>query len=149
MSYNLFLDDFRNPEDCVTYMQTAIYTNLEWIIVRNYYAFITIIQNKGIPNIISFDHDLADQHYDKEIIKGQSYDEIYDLFDEKTGYHCALWLINYCIDNEEEIPNEIFIHSMNPAGSMNIKSLFDSYNKIRKLGNTYIYMLPSSRKYII
>jgi hypothetical protein len=50
-------------------------------------------------------------------------------YEEKTGYHCAKWLIDYCIDNKLELPKTILIHSMNPVGSRNIKSLFDSYFK--------------------
>jgi hypothetical protein len=149
----VFLDDFRNPENCIEYMKLPIYSELKWTIVRNYNEFILDTTINGVADIYSFDHDLADEHYNKEIVKGENYHkivdnykEIYDLFDEKTGYHCALWLINYCIDNKKELPNEIYIHSMNPAGSMNIKSLFDSYNKIRKSGNTEIYMLPSNRR---
>lgn len=131
--YNLFLDDYRMPKDAFEYTKLLPYITKEWIVVRNYYAFITIIQNKGIPDCISFDHDLADEHYDPEIVHGQTYDEIYDMFTEKTGYHCAKWLIYYCIDNNKKLPTEILIHSMNPAGSLNIKSLFESYKKSLKL----------------
>lgn len=126
MSYNLFLDDIRRPED-VKYMHLPIYDMVEWIIVRNYYAFITLIENKGVPDIISFDHDLADIHY-----KEQNFD-YNDVDYEKTGYHCAKWLIDYCLDNEKELPAKILIHSMNPAGSVNIKSLFDTFYKVYEL----------------
>jgi len=148
MSYNLFLDDYRIPKDAFAYMHLKIYLDVEWIVVRNYQAFIALIEGKGIPDMISFDHDLADEHYDKEIVQGQTYDEIYELFDEKTGYHCAKWLINYCIDNNKEIPARILIHSMNPAGTMNIKSLFDTYMKVFKTESPQdISILPSSRRY--
>ena len=109
--YNLFLDDDRDPEDVFQYMKHPIYLiNDDWEIVRNYDDFVKIIQEKGIPDKISFDHDLG-------IIKSI----------EKTGYDCAKWLIYYCLDNNKKIPAEIFIHSMNPVGSANIKSLFDTY----------------------
>jgi hypothetical protein len=81
MSYNLFLDDYRMPKDAFAYMHLKIYLDVEWIVVRNYQAFISLIEGKGIPDMISFDHDLADEHYDKEIVQGQTYDEIYELFD--------------------------------------------------------------------
>jgi len=124
MSYNLFLDDFRRPEDAFNYMGLPIYNLEDWVVVRNYYAFISVIQGKGIPEVISFDHDLADEHY-----KEQDFD--YDAPDyEKTGYHCAKWLIDYCLDNEKELPKRIIVHSMNPYGSMNIKSLFESFYKV-------------------
>lgn len=125
MAYNLFLDDFRMPKDAFEYTKLPIYLSVEWIVVRNYYAFVTIIQNKGIPDALSFDHDLADEHYVQQ--------KVYDQYSEKTGYHCAEWLICYCIDNKKELPATILIHSMNPAGSLNIKSLFDSYYKSLKL----------------
>ena len=127
MAYNLFIDDFRMPKDAFAYMKLPQYITKEWIVVRNYYAFITIIQNKGIPDSISFDHDLSDSHYNTEL------NIPYDQYTEKTGYHCAKWLIDYCIDNNKKLPAEILIHSMNPAGSLNIKSLFESYEKSLKL----------------
>jgi len=128
MSYKLFLDDVRRPATAYSYMELPILLEPDWIIVRNYYAFISIIQKKGVPNVIAFDHDLADIHY-----KVQSFnyeDENY----EKTGYHCAKWLLDYCLDNNEKPPQRIIIHSMNPYGSANIKSLFDTYYKIHGTG---------------
>ena len=147
MGYNLFLDDVRMPKAAFKYMQLPIYLEIEWSIVRNYHAFTTIIEGKGIPEIISFDHDLADEHYNPSIVGDEPYERIYDMFDEKTGYHCAKWLIDYCIDNNEKVPSQIFIHSMNPAGSMNIKSLFDTYSKLYG-ERLYIYVLPTSRRLI-
>lgn len=144
MSYNLFLDDVRMPKDAFGYMHLPIYISVDWIVVRNYYAFITLIENKGIPEIISFDHDLADEHYDYQ--EQFNNNDIYDIVEEKTGYHCAKWLIDYCMDNEKELPAEIIIHSMNPAGSMNIKSLFNTYIKVYGKKPIDIYILPSSRR---
>ena len=145
MAYNLFLDDLRMPKDTFDYMGLPIYISVDWSIVRNYYAFVQIIEGKGIPDIISFDHDLADKHYDPQIVEGEPYEKIYDMFDEKTGYHCAKWLLDYCIGINEKPPAQIYIHSMNPAGSMNIKSLFDTYSKV--FGERiYVYVLPSSRR---
>jgi len=50
--------------------------------------------------------------------------------EEKTGYHCAKWMINYCLDNNLNLPKKILIHSMNIVGSQNIISLFETFNKI-------------------
>jgi hypothetical protein len=137
MSYKLFLDDIRRPEDAFNYMHLPVFNEPDWIIVRNYYAFITLIEKKGVPEIIAFDHDLADEHY-----KQQDFD--YNREDyEKTGYHCAKWLIDYCIDNNKELPKEIIIHSMNPYGSRNIKSLFDTYIKVYNLEHLPIKILAS------
>jgi hypothetical protein len=118
MSYKLFLDDFRKPADCYEYFKLPIYLDIDWVLVCNYCEFVNIIQNNGIPEIISFDHDIYYEDYD---------------FPEKTGYDCAKWLIYYCIDNKLELPKEVLIHSMNAAGSANIKSLFESYYKSLEL----------------
>lgn len=126
MSYNLFLDDFRIPADTFNYTGDPIYLKKDWVIVRSYNEFVEYINLNGLPEVISFDHDLADVHYDVQDHVDQDY---YDTVTEKTGYHCAQWLINYCMDNNKELPKDIMIHSMNPIGSQNIKSLFKSYLK--------------------
>lgn len=127
----IYLDDFREPKDSAYYLDNPIYVNLEWIIVRSYDEFVNDTLTNGLGDGYSFDHDLADTHYAHQ----NNID--YDVFSEKTGFDCAKWLINYCIDNQKELPTTILIHSMNPAGSLNIKSLFDSYKKSLDL--------PSSR----
>jgi hypothetical protein len=126
--YCLFLDDFRIPADVILYNpRYQYYVDRDWVIVRNYDEFVKIIEERGIPQAVSLDHDLADEHYAVgDLGKTVNYNE----FTEKTGYHCAKWLIEYCIDNNKELPKVIFIHSMNPAGAQNIKSLFDTYEKI-------------------
>jgi hypothetical protein len=128
MTYNLFLDDFRHPYDVFNYTFNPVYGNeIYWVIVRNYNEFVDYIEKNGLPERISFDHDLADVHYDVQDHVDQDY---YDLCEEKTGYHCALWMINYCLDNNEKLPPIILIHSMNVVGAKNIKSLFDTFVKV-------------------
>lgn len=126
MSYNLFLDDFRFPEDAFAHTHNQLYL-VGWTIVRSYDEFVKCILDNGIPEMISFDHDLADTHYDNQTHVDQDY---YDIVTEKTGYHCAKWLIDYCIDNKKKLPQTILIHSMNVVGSQNIKSLFETYKKV-------------------
>lgn len=122
--YFLFLDDIRMPAEVYGYTNTDIYLLDNWIIVRNYDEFIKHIEENGIPNIISFDHDLGFEHYEEQ----KNID--YNQFTEKTGYDCAKWLINYCLDNNLNIPTTILIHSMNIVGVENIKSLFNTYKKL-------------------
>ena len=126
INYNLFLDDYRNPIDCIVYTGNPIYVNLDWQVVRSYDEFVKYITENGIPEVASFDHDLSIEDYNHQ--SNIDYSVL-----EKTGFHCAKWLINYCIDNQKEVPEKIFIHSMNPAGSANIKSLFDTYNKYHRI----------------
>jgi hypothetical protein len=124
MSYNLFLDDVRTPESTHEFMHMPVYLQADWVVVRDYEEFVSKVLSKGVPDMISFDHDLADAHYDQ-----QNFD--YDKEgEEKTGYHCAKWLIDYCLDNKLKVPTKIIVHSMNPIGSLNIKSLFETYFKV-------------------
>lgn len=112
--YRLFLDDIRTPESTYSYIKNPIYKE-KWIIVRSYNEFVSYITENGIPSLISFDHDLADMITD-------------DVMTEKTGYHCAKWLIEYCIDNKIN-PPDYLVHSMNTAGASNIKYLIENYKK--------------------
>jgi len=125
----VFLDDTRFPMDVYEYTFQHIYLDTEWVIVRNYDEFINDILLNGISDGYSFDHDLGPEHYnhqnDEDLRKLP-----YDQYMEKTGYHCAKWLIDYCMDNKLSPPKHILVHSMNPIGGENIKSLFNTYNKV-------------------
>ena len=62
MNY-LFLDDERVPMQAYYLTNDKIYMAYTWDIVRNYDQFTTYIETHGLPKLISFDHDLADEHY--------------------------------------------------------------------------------------
>ena len=111
--YNLFLDDCRHS----TYLKDT----KTWTTVRSYNEFVDIISKKGLPRFISFDHDLAFEHYTdpKEGIQ-------YNDYKEKTGYDCAKWLMEYCDQNKLLIP-DFQVHSANPVGKKNIIQLLETY----------------------
>lgn len=113
---NLFLDDIREPEDAYYYTNRRMYINWHWHTVRNYDEFVNWITINGMPSHISFDHDLADTHYDPNHVGEHM---------EKTGYDCAKWLVEYCLDNNIKCP-EFDCHSMNPVGKINILNLLVS-----------------------
>lgn len=126
--YNLFIDDdvARIPHK-LAWIELPL---VEWTFARSYEEFVGIITESGLPLRVSFDHDLSNVHY-MEFHKAWSGDRTLDynnMGDEKTGYHCCQFLINYCITKKLPLP-EIFIHTMNPIGRENIKSLIDSYKK--------------------
>ena len=129
MSYRLFLDDIRNPAD-VKWIQLPL---APWVIVRKYEDCVKVIEQRGLPEFITFDHDLADVHYEifAKFLKGAaSYDELYANCKEKTGYHCAKWLVDYCLDNDKKLPTFV-VHSMNSVGSQNITSLLNNFKKFQ------------------
>jgi len=76
----LFLDDIRYPVEVYRYTKQDVFLRKDWHIVRNYEQFINRILEKGLPEMISFDHDLADEHY---------WDPNSRQRVEKTGYDCA------------------------------------------------------------
>lgn len=130
MSYNLFLDDERQPKD-VKWIALPL---VNWRIVRTYKDFVGVIKKDGLPSKISFDHDLADEHYSEytRISKRDgSSDFKYDKMREKTGYDAAKWLVDYCIEWDKDLP-ECFIHTLNPIGGLNIKSILENYRKYRE-----------------
>jgi hypothetical protein len=135
MGYKLFLDDVRNPVHCISYMhlrigrRNPIYLENDWVICRNYKSFVNTIEEMGLPDFISFDHDLADEHY---ITVSESGSIEYESYIEKTGYECAKWLVNYCLDHKLQIP-DYTVHSDNPVGASNIMSYLKGAEKWTKV----------------
>lgn len=128
---NLFLDDIRNPKDAVQYMHPRIgeeadlYGSLEWNVVRDFRQFVDWVEEYGLPELVSFDHDLADEHYEVVCACGSN-EDFPEHFNEKTGLDCAKWLVGYHIKHGGEFP-KVLVHSMNPYGSERIHSYIDQY----------------------
>lgn len=127
----LFLDDVREPKDCLGYMYkrigplNPIYLE-EWVIVRNYNDFVKLItENARQITHISFDHDLGEDIAIKDREKGLSKRAARrNKKLSKSGYDCAVWLKNYYKDNDLRLPMTMFVHSMNPVGTENIINVF-------------------------
>jgi hypothetical protein len=128
--YYLFIDDVRNPkgawlhDENVSLETASSIPNGSWEIVRNYKEFVAIIQNRGIPSVVSFDMDLLPEHleyFGKALAEGY-----YDIHQVKhTGYHCALYLLGCCISKDVAFPT-YHIHSANPFGRELIKELIEN-----------------------
>lgn len=132
MSYNLFLDDIRNPPMVASYIQPSalknLYLELDWVIVRSYIEFVETIRKKGIPSLVSFDHDLSISHYSVPTT-GESWDEYYsDDNRERTGYDCAFHLLAACVERNVDLP-QCLVHSMNIVGRENIEALLKNFKK--------------------
>ena len=109
----LFLDDIRDPIHAFGYTNFGLFVTKQWDIVRDYDQFVDYINKNGLPDFIAFDHDLGEKNYGIDFWD----DHINDT--EKTGYDCAKFLVDYCIDNNLKLP-EFYVHSMNPIGKKNI-----------------------------
>lgn len=111
----LWLDDIRDPHSSdwlMRYAPAFAYNEGEVHWVKRYSEFVDWITENGLPDLICFDHDLSDIHCNKSTYK------------EKTGFTCAQWLVDYCIDNNKMIPN-FRIQSANPVGKENIEGLLN------------------------
>ena len=127
MSYVLFLDDVRNPDD-VTWAEFP--RDEMTLIVRNYEAFVKQVLTSGVPMFVCFDHDLADEHYEAMLKENQhdpvkQLETIVDYGVVKTGYDCAKWLVEYCAEKKKKFPPYV-VHSMNPAGKERISGYIEN-----------------------
>lgn len=129
----LFLDDERKPYD-VKWVRLPFAT---WEIARNYNEFVILVTKYGVPKFVSFDHDLADEHYEVMLkeVEAQQYTFFFEddqggmnlTFDygkEKTGYDCAKFLVDFCANNGYKFP-EYEVHSMNPVGGKRIRDYIE------------------------
>lgn len=140
MTYHLFLDDERLPGD-VTWVRLP---NVPWQLVRNYDEFVETVLEHGLPEFVTFDHDLADAHYAAMLEENESSGPFkfwmpgdeenpgmnlsFDYGTEKTGYDCAKWLVEHCMDNGLKYP-AYEVHSMNPVGAERIRSYIENAKK--------------------
>ncbi|MCK9574816.1 MAG: cyclic-phosphate processing receiver domain-containing protein [Candidatus Pacearchaeota archaeon] len=84
MSYNLFLDDERQPKHCRDYPgDESIYDTAEFKLALSYGDFINVIEENGIPNFVSFD---------------------YNILGPKTGLDCAEYLKKECEKQNVKFP---------------------------------------------
>ncbi len=114
-----------------------------WKVVRNYEEFVDLVSKTGLENIetISLDHDLgpiAMSEYFNNVSPNYKLD-YNNLIEEKTGYDCAKWLVDYYYEkyDKEVSRNEkrnsgilfprIYTHSANPIGSANIMGYVNNF----------------------
>ena len=88
--YNLFLDDVRD-EHPATFCpilheegqfrgnRNTLYITRPWVIVKNFNEFRDTIEQRGVPTMISFDHDLSEEHYSRDFTQNQSTNYLYEI----------------------------------------------------------------------
>ena len=120
MSYKLFLDDERMPGHATWIALPAG----PYVIVRTYLQFTNYIIAHGLPEFVTFDHDLAECHY-AAFSRGEEY-----TGDVPTGLDCAKWLVEYCRNIDLPFP-DFLVHSMNPIGAENIYAYIESAKRVK------------------
>ena len=110
MRYKLYLDDIRYPD-----------LHPDWRIARNFHDAVWYCKNYGRPYHISFDHDLAFEHY----INDQS---PMGRPREFTGYDFAKWFCQWIMDNNVSLKGFTYaVHSANPVGAENIRNYMENF----------------------
>jgi hypothetical protein len=106
MLRRMYLDDERLPK-----------TLHDWIVVRSVAEARKLIRQNGMPDYISFDHDLG--------------------ADCENGFDLAKWIVGMDLDGEIRLPAgfDYNIHSANPVGTANIRGLLDPYLRLRRLAD--------------
>ena len=97
--WHLYIDDVRNP---------PTYEENQYTLARTVDEAKELILKNGMPQTISFDHDLGGVSTTIDLIK---------------------WIIEGYLDGNIEIPAgfKYYVHSMNPVGRENIHSLMQSF----------------------
>ena len=93
--YRMFIDDIRNPPPG------------DWVVVRSSSEALEYIQTNGMPEFISFDHDLGGDDTTMVFLRS---------------------LVKSLWDGTNNIP-DYTVHSANPVGSKNIVSFMESWKK--------------------
>ena len=112
----IWIDDIRDPQEPTwqNWIKKNFGTNdfdITW--VKSYKEFVDFVDKNGLPSNVSFDHDLGN---------------VEDPDNEKTGYDCAKYIVDYCMNNDRDIPN-YRIQSDNGPGRENIDKYLQNYNK--------------------
>ncbi len=116
----LFLDDVRKPP---AHLSKVFDT------VRDFDQFRDWVETYGIPELVSFDHDLHHEHVEYFFGGGgfrNPPDPREGHFCNPTGYDCADWLVRRCIELDR-YPRFVVVHSANPVGSQQIYDMFSAF----------------------
>jgi hypothetical protein len=119
----LYLDDVRDPKD-----------GKPWVVARTAEQAKNLILQNGMPDFISFDHDLG------YTLPENDTNGIFMVGPEKseeTGYDFAKWLIEQDQNGKTTFSDNFgfFVHSANPIGAKNIQNIIESYLKFKRLNN--------------
>lgn len=134
----LFLDDMRDVRHAQlhdyrkTLTQVSGIPEFKWDIVRTYDEFVDWIDHKGIPDVVSFDIDLdpySEVDIQSEMAQKGEYD--HNKLDQKTGCHCAEYLVERCKQLQHPLP-EYYVHSANTLGRPIVKGIMEAARPLIK-----------------
>lgn len=127
----IWLDDLRDPflgnwiRDFIP--EYFCLGKIVW--VKSFDDFTKMIKYSGLPDKICFDHDLGEDVAIQLVAGGMEKSKARQVKKlAKSGFDCAKWLVDYCLDNSIQVP-DWSIQSANPVGKENINSLLFNAKK--------------------
>ena len=135
----LFIDAKDEPRDVLPNAKP-------WVLIRNYQEFVDYLENNPLPDFISFNHDLANEHtedYLKQVMEQGYQEPRYQDYKEKTGLDCAMYLIEMIqAKSLTELPSTA-CHSPNPIGARNIVTCISGFQKhLGFVPNIFTWTVP-------
>lgn len=109
MTWQLFLDDIRNPKYVYDEMldpESEVW-HTRWTVARSTEEAKRLVEERGMPSLMSLDHDLG--HTDTSMV-------------------FLNWLAREYWDGTNNVPR-YRVHSANPTGSANIRAFMDSWKR--------------------
>jgi hypothetical protein len=110
--YRLFIDDDRDPpflEFLIRQGSRDLVPDGPWVVARSQPEAQQLIRRRGLPEMISFDHD-------------------YGSPEAGNGHDLATWLVEEALDGRLDLRGLRYqVHSRNPVGQINIRGVLDSY----------------------
>jgi ASC-1-like (ASCH) protein len=98
--------------------------NNGWVVVRTYEDFVQTIEERGIPNVVSFDHDLDEEHIRHYYKVTESTGVIeYGNLKVKTGKHCAEYFVQKYKELCPPYIPHVYVHSANQWGAQEIRKV--------------------------
>jgi hypothetical protein len=138
----LFLDDQRDPKNAYVHIGTGHdhkkkslieLSGIEaddWSVTRSYESFSHYLKYVGIPDVVSFDHDLSEEHMKHYFTVTQQIGIVdYGNLKPDSGFHCAKLLCQKCLDTNTKFP-KYYVHSANKWGGENIKNYIENFLKV-------------------
>ena len=121
----------RDPMTCPEFDPLRFNNDLDVTWIRNYDDFVDHIQINGMPDMISFDHDLGDDVARAKVANGMSKRRARrEKRLTKSGHECLKYVLS--LKTDQKLPT-IFIHSSNPEGVKDMEDTLDYYG----LGKSY------------
>lgn len=119
----------------------------DWVVCRSWAEWVEYLSMRGVPDHVSFDHDLAQEHlddfrkYEFEGIAAINYGD----FKQWTGLGCAQYYCEFCELHNLEMKGVAAHCTERPLGARNIRETLNAYKASKGLlPDCFLAAIPST-----